>query len=155
MPPWSSTGGPGGLRLGAGPASWSLYRNGWNSWSNARAFTMDESDAEPWLFAIADTTFDPGTPRSGEPGRFRSELVAALADRTGPGGLVLGFVGGARCLSVIDVAADVPGGTWPADAPGRAGWSSCRRPVASTGSPSSRGRRWPPRTSWSPTGPTR
>ncbi len=113
-----ATGGPGGLRLGAGPSAWSLYRNGWNSWSNARAFTMDEADGDPWLFAIADTTLDPATPRSGEPGRFRSELVTALADREGSGGLVLGFVGGARCLSVLDVAADVPGGTLPHDAPG-------------------------------------
>ncbi|MGI8938671.1 MAG: glycoside hydrolase family 36 protein [Iamia sp.] len=113
-----ATGGPGGLRLGAGPTAWSLYRNGWNSWSNARSFTLDESDPEPWLFAISDTTIDPGTPRSGDPGRFRSELVTALADRTGGGGLVLGFVGGARCLSVIDVAADVPGGSLPHDAPG-------------------------------------
>ncbi len=112
------TGGPGGLRLGSGPVAWSLYRNGWNSWSNARAFTMDEADPDPWLFAVANTILDPATPRTGEPGRFRSELVAALADRQGAGGLVLGFVGGARCLSVVDLAADVPGGSFPDDAPG-------------------------------------
>jgi len=103
-----AAGGPSGLQLGAGPGSWSLYRNGWSSWSNARSFRMDEADPDPWLFAIRRTTVDPGTPRGGEPGRFRSELVAGLADLDGGGGLVLGFVGGARCLSVIDLAVDLP-----------------------------------------------
>ncbi|HXH56886.1 glycoside hydrolase family 36 protein [Iamia sp.] len=112
-----ATGGPAGLRLGAGPGDWSLYRNGWSSWSNARAFRMDEGDPDPWFFAVSKTTLDPDTPRSGEPGRFRSELVAGLADRGGSGGLVLGFIGGARCLSVIDLAVDVPGGRLAADDP--------------------------------------
>lgn len=113
-----ATGGPGGLALGAGPEAWSLYRNGWNSWSNARVLTMDQSDPDPWLSAVSDTTSDPATPRAGDPGRFRSELVAAVANRRGAGGLVIGFVGGARCLSVVDLAADVPGGSLADDAPG-------------------------------------
>ena len=104
-----ATGGPAGLRLGDGPGSWSLYRNGWSSWANAHALRMDEADPDPWLFAIRATVLDPATPRSSQPGHFRSELVAGLADRGGAGGLVLGFVGGARCLSVIDLTVELPG----------------------------------------------
>lgn len=112
-----ATGGPAGLELGAGPRDWSLYRNGWNSWANARAIRMTETDAEPWLFNIRHTTLDPETRRSGEPGRFRSELVAGLADVTTGAGLVLGFVGGARCLSVVDLGVDLPGDRLPDDDP--------------------------------------
>ncbi|HEV7722654.1 MAG TPA: glycoside hydrolase family 36 protein, partial [Iamia sp.] len=104
-----ATGGPAGLELGAGPASWSLYRNGWSSWSNARAFRMHETDSDPWLFNVRHTTLDPETLRSGEPGRFRSELVAGLSDLETGASLVLGFVGGARCLSVVDLGVDLPG----------------------------------------------
>lgn len=104
-----ATGGPAGLELGRGPASWSLYRNGWSSWSNARAFRMHETDSDPWLFNVRHTTVDPETLRTGEPGRFRSELVAALADLDTGASLVVGFVGGARCLSVVDLGVDLPG----------------------------------------------
>ncbi len=110
-----ATGGPAGLRLGAGPGGWSLYRNGWNSWSNARAFRMDEVDPDPWFFAVSKVTLDPETPRAKEPGRFRSELVAGLADLDGRGGLVLGFLGGARCLSVVDLVVEQPADRLPDD----------------------------------------
>lgn len=105
-----ATGGPAGLSLGDGPDGWSLWRNGWSSWANARAFRMDEADPDPRLFAIRDTTIDPGTPRSGQPGDFRSELAAGLADQPTGDGLVLGFLGGARCLSVIDLKTEKSGG---------------------------------------------
>lgn len=98
-----ATGGPGGLALGAGPAGWSLYRNGWGSWSNARAVRMDESDPDPWLFAVRDTAVDPATPRSRRPGELRSELVAAIADQTTGAAVVLGFLGGTRAFSVVDL----------------------------------------------------
>lgn len=104
-----ATGGPGGLELGAGPGSWSLYRNGWSSWANARPFRMHETDPDPWLSSVRHATLDPETRRSGEPGRFRSELVAGLTDLAGDASLVLGFVGGARCLSVVDLGVDLPG----------------------------------------------
>jgi alpha-galactosidase len=112
-----ATGGPAGLELGAGPASWSLYRNGWSSWSNARAFRMHETDSDPWLFNVRHTTLDPETLRSGEPGRFRSELVAGLSDLATGAGLVLGFVGGARCLSVVDLGVELPGDRLAEDDP--------------------------------------
>ncbi|HEU5150990.1 MAG TPA: glycoside hydrolase family 36 protein [Iamia sp.] len=104
-----ATGGPAGLELGAGPGTWSLYRNGWSSWANARAFRMSETDSDPWLFNVRAATLDPETLRSGEPGRFRSELVAGLTDLATGASLVLGFVGGARCLSVVDLGVDLPG----------------------------------------------
>ena len=99
-------GGPGGLTLGASPAAWAVYRNGWSSWANAGARRVDEADPDPWLFAVRDTVADPATPRPATPGVLRSELVAGLADRTTGAGVVLGFVGGARCLSVVDVEVD-------------------------------------------------
>lgn len=106
-----ATGGPAGLVLGDGPARWSLLRNGWTSWSSARAFRMDEADVEPRLAGVRTTTVDPATPRSGEPGRFRSELVGALADVGSGAGLVLGFVGAARTFSVVDLAVAPPTAT--------------------------------------------
>lgn len=110
-----SVGGPGGLALGAGPSGWSVFRNGWSSWANARALPVDQADPDPWLFAIKDVLLDPATRRTSRPGRFRSELVAGLADGDGGGGLVVGFVGGARCLSVVDLRIDLPEADLPPD----------------------------------------
>lgn len=98
-----ATGGPGGLALGRGPTGWSLYRNGWGSWSNAHAIRVDECDPDPWLFAVRDTAVDPATPRSRRVGDLRSELVGVVCDRATGHSVVLGFIGGTRAFSVIDL----------------------------------------------------
>lgn len=100
-----------GLELGGDPAGWSVFRNGWSSWSLVRRFAMDEPDRDPWLPLIYMTAVDPGTPRRGEPGRLRSELVTAVADPSSGTAVVLGFTGGAGALSVIDLTVDVAAGS--------------------------------------------
>ncbi len=106
-----ATGGPAGLELGRGPARWSLLRNGWTSWSTTRAHRMDDRDGEPRLDAIRSTTRDPSAPRTDGPGRFRSELVAGLADLDSGAGVVLGFLGATRALSSVDLAVTPPSRT--------------------------------------------
>ncbi len=98
-----------GLELGGDPARWSVFRNGWGSWSLVRRFLVTERDRDPWLPLISMTAVDPGTPRPGRPGRLRSELVAAIADPRHGVAAVLGFTSSARALSVIDLDVDLDG----------------------------------------------
>ena len=117
MPPCSPPAAPAGSASAPGPRPGRSTATGGTAGPTPGPSPWTRPTATPGC-SPSPTPPRPGHAPLGEPGRFRSELVAALADRTGAGGLVLGFVGGARCLSVIDLAADVPGGTWPADAPG-------------------------------------
>ncbi len=98
-----------GLELGGDPTDWSVYRNGWGSWSLVRRFGARERDRDPWLPLVSMTAVDPGTPRRGEPGALRSELVTAISDPAARHAVVVGFTGGARALSVIDVQVGPPG----------------------------------------------
>lgn len=96
----------GTVVLGRGPAAWSVYRNGWSSWSLVRRFTTAETDKDPWFFVVREEACDPETPRRGEPGVLRSELVTAIADSTADEALVIGFVGSTRAFGVIDIRTD-------------------------------------------------
>lgn len=97
------------VHVGGSPATWSWYRNGWGSFATARAFRVHERDRDPWLPMVRNTAVDPGTPRRGEEGRLRSQLVGVLTDTAGGDAALLGFVGSRRAFGVLDLEVDEAG----------------------------------------------
>lgn len=101
---------PGSVRVGGAPARWSVYRNGYQSWSGTRAYGVEAADADPWLAFLRDLQTDPAHRAAGRAGVFRSDLVSAIVDRDGGDALAAGFLDTARFVAGIEVAA--PGGAF-------------------------------------------
>lgn len=94
---------PGILRVGGEVARWSVYRNGYQSWSGTRAYGVDEADADPWWGFLRDIQTDAAHPARGRRGAVRSDLVTAVADRDGGAALALGFLDAATYFSAVEV----------------------------------------------------
>jgi alpha-galactosidase len=98
---------PGALQVGADVKRWSVYRNGFQSWSGTRAYGIEEADADPWWGFLRDIQTDVAH-RAGRRGVFRSDLVTAIAERGGGNVLALGFLDAAAFFGAVEV--DVRGG---------------------------------------------
>ncbi|MBX3027602.1 alpha-galactosidase [bacterium] len=99
---------PGAVRVGDDVGRWSVYRNGYQSWSGTRAYGVEEADADPWFGFLRDSQTDVAHRASGRRGVFRSDLVSAIVERGGGQALALGFLDAAAFLSAVEVEA--PGG---------------------------------------------
>jgi len=83
--------------LGNARRNWAAFQNGWQSWSAAETLSIAEDrDTSPRLgfVRVQEENFE--NPGSGQPGRIRSEAVAAIVDRETGSGLLLGFITGAN-----------------------------------------------------------
>jgi alpha-galactosidase len=96
---------PGGVRVGADVRRWSVYRNGYQSWSGTRAYGVEEADADPRFAFLRDIQTDVAHRASGRRGVFRSDLVTAVADRDSGQALGLGFLEAAAFFSAVEVDA--------------------------------------------------
>lgn len=96
---------PGAVRVGAEVARWSVYRNGYQSWSGSRAYGVEEADADPWWGFLRDAQTDVAHRAAGRAGVFRSDLVTAIAERGGANALALGFLDAAAFFGAVLVDA--------------------------------------------------
>ena len=100
-----AVGPPGSVAIGAEVRRWSVYRNGYQSWSGTRAYGVEEADADPWWGFLRDSQTDVAHPAGGRRGVFRSDLVSAIADRDSGATLALGFLDASRFFSAVEVDA--------------------------------------------------
>jgi alpha-galactosidase len=95
------------LRVGHNPAptdAWSVFRNGYQSWSGTGTLRMDEADLDPPLRLLRESSTNPVHRAAGDAGCVRSELLTAL--ETGLGfSIGFGFVTSGRQLSGIEIDA--------------------------------------------------
>ena len=96
---------PGALTVGTAVERWSVYRNGYQSWSGTRAYGVEEADADPWWGFLRDSQTDVAHPAAGRAGVFRSELVSVIAERGGANALALGFLDAAAFFGAVHVDA--------------------------------------------------
>jgi alpha-galactosidase len=83
---------------------WSMFRNGYQSWSGTGSLRMDEPDRDPPLSVLQVSSCNPAHPASGRAGLVRSELLSAVD--TGRGiTLGVGFVTSGRQLSSVTLDA--------------------------------------------------
>jgi alpha-galactosidase len=97
--------GPQGVHLGAGVAHWSVFRNGYQSWSATRAYRLSEVDRDPaWAF-LRESHVDVRHPAAGRPGVLRSDLVTAIVDCDSGTALGVGFLDARAFFGAIVVEA--------------------------------------------------
>ena len=96
---------PGELRIGATVERWSMYRNGYQSWSGSRAYGVEEADADPWWGFLRDVQTDVTHRATGRAGVFRSDLVSVIAERGGANALALGFLDAGAFFSGVELDA--------------------------------------------------
>jgi len=96
------------LEADAGAGDWSVFRNGYQSWSGTRAYAADEADADPWFAFLRDVQTDAAHRAAGRAGVFRSDLVSVLSERGRGAALGLGVLETATYVAAIEV--DVSGG---------------------------------------------
>lgn len=83
---------PDGVRVGESAANWSIFRNGYQSWSGTRAYRVDEADIDPGWQCLRETHTDVRHRASGRAGVLRSDLVTAIVDRRSGDALGIGFL---------------------------------------------------------------
>jgi alpha-galactosidase len=83
---------PGGARVGGEAANWSVFRNGYQSWSGTRAYRLDEADADPIGAVLRESLTDVRHRAAGRAGVLRSDMATAIVDRAGGGALGVGFL---------------------------------------------------------------
>jgi alpha-galactosidase len=96
---------PGDVHVGTDVGRWSVYRNGYQSWSGTRAYGVEEADADPCWGFLRDSQTDAAHPAAGRRGVFRSDLVSVIAERHGAHALALGFLQADAFFGAIEVDA--------------------------------------------------
>ena len=97
----------GDLDLNGPVAGWSVFGNGFQSWSGTRSWRTDEADRDPPLQILRDSSTDPVHRSGGAPGLYRSSLLAAIRGARTGSGLAIGFLGSTRQFG--QVTTDVRG----------------------------------------------
>lgn len=97
----SSTGGT--CEIGASAASWSVFRQGYQSWTGTRSFRAAEADRDPFPSALALTSIDVRHRSSGQPGHFRSDLFTVIANLETNESVLFGFLSGRHAFGGIEV----------------------------------------------------
>jgi len=70
----------GTCQLGQEKARWSFYKNGYQSWSESRAFQAEETERVSWLQPMNILQSNPRNPPKGETGAFTGEIFAILGN---------------------------------------------------------------------------
>jgi alpha-galactosidase len=96
---------PGSVRVGDDAASWSVFRNGYQSWSGTGVYRTDQADRDPGWSVLRESLIDVRHAAANRAGMFRSDLVTAIADRTSGAALCLGFLDGGAFFGAVMVEA--------------------------------------------------
>lgn len=94
----------GEVFVGPSARHWSVYRNGYQSWTGTRSFRAHETDADPWSFLLRVGLIDIARPSPASPGHFRSDSFTAIANLRSREVLVAGFLDVRRAFADIEVA---------------------------------------------------
>lgn len=97
--------GSQGVHLGGGAAHWSVFRNGYQSWSATRAYRMDEADRDPAWGFLRESHVDVRHRAAGRAGVLRSDLVTVIVDRDSGAALGLGFLDARAFFGAVVVEA--------------------------------------------------
>jgi alpha-galactosidase len=96
-------GRPDGLCVGAGVDRWSVFRNGYQSWSGTQAFPAGGRDRDPqWAF-LRRSHVDLRHPSAGVPGVFRSDSLGAVKNLRSGEALCLGFLDARECFGAVEL----------------------------------------------------
>jgi alpha-galactosidase len=96
---------PDRVHVGEDAASWSVYRNGYQSWSGTRVYRTDQTDRDPWWSVLRESHVDVRHPAAGRAGIFRSDLVTAIVNRVSSVALAIGFLDGRELFGAVSVEA--------------------------------------------------
>ena len=85
--------GPSGeCTIGARTECWSIFRQGYQSWTGTRSFRTREVDRDPWSDLLKVGLIDLRNPSPAQPGHFRSDMFAAIKNLDSGEALVAGFL---------------------------------------------------------------
>lgn len=93
----------GSCRVGASPRSWSVYRQGYQSWTGTRSFRVHETDLDPWPHPIAISLIDLRNRSPQKPGCFRSDMFGVVKNLDSGDVLLAGFRDGSRAFGGVEV----------------------------------------------------
>ncbi len=95
---------PARVTIGVGIDRWSVFRNGYQSWSGTRAYQLDQVDADPWGKVLRMMHVDVRHPAAGRAGVVRSELFTVIKNLRSGEAVGMGFFGaqGAFCGVFLD-----------------------------------------------------
>ncbi len=93
----------GACRVGSSASNWSVFRQGYQSWTGTRSFRARETDRDPWPHAVTVSLIDIHNPSPQRPGHFRSDMYAAVKNLHSGETLVAGFLDGRAAFGGIDV----------------------------------------------------
>lgn len=94
----------GEVFVGPSAQDWSVFRNGYQSWTGTRSFRAQEVDPDPFSTLLRIGLIDIARPSSGVAGHFRSDLFTAIANRSSQEVLIAGFLDGRFAFADIEVA---------------------------------------------------
>lgn len=94
----------GAVHIGRSAKDWSVFRNGYQSWTGTGSFRANEVDPNPFSRLLQIGLIDVARPSPAIPGHFRSELFTAITNRSSRETLIVGFLDGRFAFADIEVA---------------------------------------------------
>ncbi len=94
----------GAVLVGRSARDWSVFRNGYQSWTGTRSFRAQEVDRDPLSNLLKIGLIDVARPSPGVVGHFRSDLFTAIVNRSSQEVLVVGFLDVRFNFADIEVA---------------------------------------------------
>jgi len=93
----------GVCRIGSHAGSWSIYRQGYQSWTGTRSFRVHEIDRDPWPHPVAISLIDVRNRSPQKPGCFRSDMFTLVKNLESGESLLAGFRDGSRAFGGVEV----------------------------------------------------
>lgn len=91
--------------IGSGVDRWSVFRNGYQSWSGTRSCRVGEADRDPPWDLLRIGTNDLRHRSPGRPGAFRSDLFTVIKNLRSGEALCLGFLDARHAFSAVEIDA--------------------------------------------------
>ena len=96
----------GKFNLGFSAAEWSVFRNGWQSWSASRPFRLIERDPRPLFLFLREMEENPANPSSNKYGIYVSEQAMLVRNTSSGQALLLGFLSSDRAFGDVRLEID-------------------------------------------------
>jgi alpha-galactosidase len=96
----------GDCRIGARPDRWSVFRQGYQSWTGTRSFRADEVDRDPPSMLLKIGLIDVCRPSPQRRGHFRSDMVGVVKHLDTGDALVAGFLTCRTAFGSVEVGVD-------------------------------------------------
>jgi alpha-galactosidase len=96
----------GECRIGARADRWSVFRQGYQSWTGTRSFRVDEIDRDPLSMPLKIGLIDLGRPSPQRPGHFQSDMFSVVKHLDTGDTLVAGFLTCRNAFGSVEVRVD-------------------------------------------------